>query len=321
MGKGKVLLLHLLAVVAGWGMVAGLRPVVGSWEPGGKASAESRAPSKTGRIRSTAEIAAGQKLLQSFTAARQGGHRGGFDATSGPKPALRDLVDEYRKDSGFDPAVPAPSWDIEGQSEEDRSATIKERSKIIKYYLNLHRLLGTYFEGEHGPDPTHAFLLGRLDAGAIYDSLAAHLPGAAADHTLRRALYDRLAPLDPVRAAALLTPLSEDEAAQWKRDLFASRSTSFAPETAFALLSSTPPSGDPVEGEMRVAAWNLATREFLERYSSDYLPWVEQYPAGPDREEAAAALLRRLEKDDLPGYRRIRALVTDPQTLASFPPR
>ena len=93
------------------------------------------------------------------------------------------------------------------------------------------------------------------------------------------------------------------------------------PDTAFALLSSTPPSGDPVGVEMRAAAWNVATREFLERYRSDYLPWVEQYPAGSVREEAAAALLRRLEKDDLPGYRRIRALVTDPQTLASFPPR
>jgi hypothetical protein len=72
---------------------------------------------------------------------------------------------------------------------------------------------------------------------------------------------------------------------------------------------------------MRAATWNKATRDFLERYRSDYLPWVEQLPAGPVREEAAAALLRHLEKDDLPGYRRIRALVTDPAKLASFPPR
>lgn len=314
MGKGKVLLLHLLAVVAGWGMVAGLRPVVGSWETGGEASAESRAPSKTGRVRSTAEIAEGQKLLQRFTAANKAVPPGGSDADAGLELSLRDLVDTFVKESGFDPAARGPSSDDEGRSAEEWISS-------VKYNRNLFRLLGTYLEGEHGPDPTHAFLLGRLDAGAIYDSLATHLPGAAADHTLRRALYEQLAPLDPVRAAALLTPLSEDEAAQWKRDLFASRSSSFAPDTAFTLLSSTPPSGDSAGIEMRAAAWNVATREFLERYRSDYLPWVEQYPAGSVREEAAAALLHHLEKDDLPGYRRIRALVTDPRTLASFPPR
>ena len=313
MGKAKAVLLHLLALAAGWGIVAALRPVVGSWQSGGgEAAAESRAPAKTGRIRSTAEIAAGQQLLQRFTADRQGDHPGGSDP--GPELSLRDLVDAFKKESDFDSAAPAPSPDTGGQSEEERRAS-------MKYHINLPRLLETYLEGEHGPDPTHAFLLGRLEAGAIYDSLAAHLPGAAADHTLRRALYGQLAPLDPVRAAALLAPLSEDEAAQWKRDLFARRSSSFTPDTAFALLSSTPPGGDPAGIEMRAAALNVATRDFFDRYGSDYLPWVEQLPAGPDREEVAAALLRHLEKDDLPGYRRIRALVTDPAKLASFPPR
>lgn len=315
MGKGKALVLHLLAIAAGWGIVAALRPVVGSWHSdGGEAAAESRAPSKTGRVRSTAEIAAGQQLLQRITNASKADPPVGANSDPGPELSLRDLVDTFVKESGFDPAARGPSSDDEGRS-------AAEQISSVKYHRNLFRLLGTYLEGEHGPDPIHGFLLGRLDAGAIYDSLAAHLPGAAADHTLRRALYNQLAPLDPVRAAALLAPLSEDEAAQWKRDLFARRSSAFTPDTAFALLSSTPPSGDPVGVEMRAAAWNVATREFLERYRSDYLPWVEQYPAGPAREEAAAALLRPLEKNDLPGYRRIRALVTDPAKLASFPPR
>lgn len=315
MGKGKAVLLHLLAVASGWGMVAALRPVVGKWQSGGgEAAAESRAPSKTGRVRSTAEIAAGQQLLQRITNASKADPPVGANSAPGPELSLRDLVDTFVKESGFDPAARAPSSDDEGRSAE-------ERIFGVKHNRDLFRLLGTYLEGEHGPDPTQAFLLGRLDAGAIYDSLAAHLPGAAAGHTLRRALYDQLALLDPVRAAALLAPLSEDEAAQWKRDLFASRSSAFTPDNAFALLSSTPPGGDAVGVEMRAAAWNVATREFLERYRSDYLPWVEQLPAGPAREEAAAALLRPLEKNNLPGYRRIRALVTDPRTLASFPPR
>lgn len=314
MGKGKAVLFHLLAVAAGWGMVAALRPVVGSWQAGREVAAESRAPSKTGRVRSTAEIAAGQQLLQRFTDARQGDHPGGSDVAPDPELSLRDLVDTFVKESGFDPAARAPSSDDEGRSAE-------ERIFGVKHNRDLFRLLGTYLEGEHGPDPTHAFLLGRLEAGTLYESLATHLPGAAADDTLRRALYNQLAPLDPVRAAALLEPLSDNEADQWKRDLFASRSSSFTPDTAFALISSTPAGGDPVGVEMRAAAWNVATREFLDRYRSDYLPWVEQLPAGPGRDEAAIALLRPLEENDLPGYRRIRALVSDPRTLASFPPR
>jgi hypothetical protein len=190
-----------------------------------------------------------------------------------------------------------------------------------EYHMILERILRDYLEGERGPDLTHAFRNGRLEAGALYDSLAAHLPGAAGDHTLRRVLFDNLAPLDPVRAAALLAPLSEEEAAQKKGSLVVARTSVFTPDTAYALLSSIPASGDSARWE-REYAWSQVTSGFLERYGSDYLPWVEQLPAGRDREEAAAgALLSYLKKGDLSGYRRIRALVTDPRILSLFPPR
>jgi hypothetical protein len=315
MGKGKAVLLHLLAVAAGWGIVAALRPVVGSWQSGGgEVAAESRAPSKTGRVRSTAEIAAGEKLLQSFTAASKADPPGGSDAVQGHGLSLRDLVFRVARESGFDPAAPAPSKDGIGESEEERHA-------FASYHMMLRGLLRYCLEGEVGPDLAHAYRVGRLEAGALYDSLAAHLPGAAADQTLRRALYFQLAPLDPVRAADLLAPLSEDEAAEMKCNLVVGGKRAVTPDTAFALLSSIPATGNAAGIERRESAWSLATREFLRRYGSDYLPWVEELPAGPDREEAAAALLGRLEEDDLPGYRRIRALVTDPRKLAFFPPR
>lgn len=314
MGKGKAVLLHLLAVAAGWGIVAALRPVVGSWQSGGEAAAESRAPSKTGRIRSTAEIAAGQKLLERITEARQGDQPGGSGSDPGPELSLRDLVEAFKKESGFDPAAPAPCPDTGGQSEEERRAS-------MKYHINLARLLETYLHGEHGPDLAHAFRVGRLEAGALYDTLATHLPRAAVDHTLRLALYDQLAVLDPVRAAALLAPLSEDEASEMKWHLFAGSTSAFTPDTAFALLSSIPATGNAVPIELRESAWNVATREFLDKYRSDYLHWVEQLPAGPDREAAAVALLSHLEKGDMSGYRRIRALVTDPRKLAPYPHR
>lgn len=312
MERRVFILVHLAVVIAGWGAGAGLRSFGVAGDEGGRVDLEDPAPAKTGvRTRTPAEVAAGREVLQRILGTMRSSPA---QETPSPELSIEELVEKELRRRGIDPAAPAPKLGDGGGSGE-------EAVEARDYHQVLAHFLARYLNGEHGPDLAHGFRHGRLDALVIYDSLATHLPGAAADQTLRRALYRQLGPLDPAGADALLELMSEDEAAQWKRDLFASRSSSFTPDTAFTLLSSTPPSGDSAGIEMRAAAWNVATREFLERYRSDYLPWVEQYPAGSVQEEAAAALLRHLEKDDLPGYRRIRALVTDPQTLASFPPR
>jgi len=312
MERRVFILVHLAVVIAGWGAGAGLRSFGVAGDEGGRVDLEDPAPAKTGvRTRTPAEVAAGREVLQRILGTMRSSPA---QETPSPELSIEELVEKELRRRGLDPAAPAPKL-VDGGGSGEEAVEARDYHQVLAHFL------ARYLNGEHGPDLAHGFRHGRLDALAIYDSLATHLPGAAADQTLRRALYRQLASLDPVGADALLELMSEDEAAQWKRDLFASRSSSFTPDTAFTLLSSTPPSGDSAGIEMRAAAWNVATREFLERYRSDYLPWVEQYPAGSVREEAAAALLRHLEKDDLPGYRRIRALVTDPQTLASFPPR
>lgn len=316
MGKGKAVLLHLLAVAAGWGIVAVLRPVVGSWQRGGEAAAESRAPSKTSRVRSTAEIAAGQKLLQRYTDAQAAVRPGGTLPNPGPELSLRDMVDSFRRDTGFDPAAPAPSRNDEIQQSEE------ERDAFANYHMILGGVLGAYLEGNFGPDLAHAFRVGRLDAGTLYDSLAAHLPGAAADHTLRRALYDELAPLDPVRAATLLQPMPEDEATRKKYEtLSAAQASALSPEASFAIFSTIPKAEVGSWLNPNRATWTEATYAFASDFGTDYLPWLEQLPAGTHRDHFAAPVLHLLEDRDLPGYRRIRLLVTDPEILKEYPPR
>lgn len=311
MGKGKALILHLIAIAAGWGIVTALRPVVDSWQAGEEAAAESIAPSKTSRLRSNAEVAAGQKLLQRLTEARQ---EDSAAADPGPTLSLQQLIDESRRIAGFDPAEPAPPWNDEGKSEDETAAT-------WEYQRLLSDLLDSYLNGSHGPDLAHAFRRGRLDAVALYDTLAVHLPGAATNDTLRRILYQELALLDPVRAAALLDSLPEKEATAAKYQTFSDGMGGYTPDTVFALLSTVPAPADGSGDANRQSIGIESALHFPQIWGSDFLPWVEQLPAGSYRDGVATTLLSRLQAADLPGYRRMRALVGDPALLENYPPR
>ncbi len=133
---GKKLLLHLLAVAAGWGMVAALRPVVVAGLAERQADAESREPGKTPRPRSPADIAAGQKLLQRLIAARPGD-----PAVSAPYSpySFAELVVEYRRKAQFDPDAPAPPREDDSRSPEE-SAAAAEYHELLGNLEVLRRL-------------------------------------------------------------------------------------------------------------------------------------------------------------------------------------
>ncbi len=315
---GKKLLLHLLAVAAGWGMVAAVRPVVvAGWEHR-QVAVENPAPGKTGiRTGNPAEEATGRELLQRFEVERLS-YQHTLD-TPGPELLIEELIDKELRRRGIDPAAPAPKLADQGGSGE-------EANDVEEYHQVLAQFLGSYLNGEHGPDLAHGFRHGRVDAVALYDSLANHLPGAAADDTLRRALYRQLAHLDPVRAAALVDPMPEAEATALKheiirppRSLFTPARAVLAPDKAYQLLSSIAAPAEDSEVLQRELSWIRVTDDFLETYGSDYLHWVEGLPAGAGRDQASAGLLRCLQDKDPASYRRIRRLVTDPEILKEFP--
>jgi hypothetical protein len=303
MGKGKVVVLHLLAVAAGWGMVAALRPLVAAGPAERQAAAEGREPGKTPRTRSPsdiADVAGGQELLQRLTDARPED-----PAASDPfwPYSFAELVARYRRKAQFDPDAPAPPRVDEGRSPEENAAA-------AAYHELLGNLLAGHLKGEAGHDVSHAFRHGRLEAQAIYDSMAPHLPGATADDTLRIALYRQLAPLDPDRAEVLLEPLPDPHATVVKYEAFMASASEFTPDSAFALLSSIPPPDDFYGRLRRFQAWASVTENLHLQYGSDYLHWLEQLPSGVDRDFAAAAVAERLPTDDLASYQRLRALIT-----------
>jgi hypothetical protein len=313
MGKGKALLLHLLAVVAGWGMVAGLRPVVGSWAENRRDAEETPAPAKSGtRTRTAGEVAAGRELLLGIEA-QQRLHPQPFIPPS-PEVPIEELIDKELRRRGIDPAAPAPTLADGGGSGEDAVAAA-EYHQVLAHFLDLH------LNGEHGPDLAHAFRQGRMDALAIYDLLAAHLPGVAADHTLRCALYRELAPRDPVRAEALLAPMTEAEAMQVKYQVIEQPSSPLTPDATFALLASVSAPTDFHSRVRRVLAWATVTESFLPEFGSDYLDWLEQLPAGVDRDFAGFAVAQRLPNDDLASHQRLRVLITGSYPLEGPPPR
>jgi hypothetical protein len=313
MGKGKALLLHLLAVVAGWGMVAGLRPVVGAWAENRRDAEENPLPGKSGaRVLTADEVAAGRELLLGIEA-EQRLHPNPFFPPS-PELPIEELIDKELRRRGIDPAAPAPTL-------ADEVGSGEEAVEAREYHQVLAQFLDSYLNGEHGPDLAHGFRHGRVDASAIYDLLAAHLPGAAADHTLRRALYRELAPLDPVRAEALLAPMTEAEAMQVKYRVIEQPSSPLTPDATFALLTSVSAPTDFHGRVRRVLAWGTVTESFLPEFGSDYLDWLEQLPAGVDRDFAALAVAQRLPNDDLASHQRLRVLITGSYPLEGPPPR
>jgi hypothetical protein len=306
------LVLHLLAAAAGWGIVAMLSHVVPAGWIGGQIAAESRAPAKSGvRTLTAADTAAGQKLLQRVTAALP---KDVIEADLGPLLSPEEFFEKARQVFGFDPAAPAPPW-------HDDSRTPEEEAAAREYQDLLVKVLGGYWNGGYGPDRAHAFRHGRIDAPALYESVARHLPGPAANDSLRIAAFHDLAPLDPVRAATLLQPLSDSAAAAVKYEVLRESPSAFTPDTAFALLSSIPPPADDSAALLRRDTWLVVAEKFHWAYGSDYLRWLEQLPAGVDRDYAAVALMAHLLEKDLPGYPRIRALVTESRMPHDYPPR
>jgi hypothetical protein len=307
----KAVVLHLLAVAAGWGIVVALRSDVSAAPALGAVAVERSLPTKSVRTRPPAEVAAGKKILQRLmTELPSSPDDFGAEASVSFAETLSALL----RKAGFDPAAPAPLRHFDsGSPHNDPDA--------LEYHDRLRVALESELDGSRGPDLAHAFRHGRVDAVALYDSLAAAMPGAAANDALRLALYDQLAPLDPVRAAALLQPLSADAATGIKYESFKQHRDAYLPDAAYALLSSIPTPADASAMIPRQSAWLGVTPEYLQTYGSDYLHWVEQLPAGTDRDWAAVALMVRLRENDLPAYRRMRAVVTDPRMLNGFPPR
>lgn len=297
MGKGKAVLLHLLAVAAGWGIVAALRPAAFA-QP---ANGEGTAPAKRISQVSVPDRPAGERILKRLSAGDS------LPEVSYGDSALAERYAEALQDIGIDPATFSASY-----------SGFKPTRKDLCYSI-LQSFLASSLDWHEGRDLRHAFRHGRMEAMEIHDLFAAELPLLAGTDLIRRSLYDQISDLDPIRAAILLETLPEERATGAKYWAARSYMTGFTPASFLALMRSLPqPEGDKAD-DRRQTAWRKRTVLFLERYGREYFNWVEQLPPGADRDAAAAALLGYLDPGDPVLVNRVRGLIKDP-VLRQEPP-
>jgi hypothetical protein len=291
MGKGKAVLLHLLAMAAGWGIVAAIRPAA-SEQP---ANGEGTAPTKRISQVSVPDRPAGERILKRLSAGDS------LPEVSYDDSALAERYAEALQDIGIDPATFSASYQGFEPTRKDLCYSILQ--SILAGSLNWH----------DGRDLRHAFRHGRMEAMEIHDLFAAELPLLAGTDLIRLSLYDQISDLDPARAAVLLDALPEERATGAKYWAARSYMTGFTPESFLALVRSLPqPEGDKADAG-RKNAWRKRTAMFLESYGGEYFKWVEQLPSGADRDAAAAALLGYLDPADPALVNRVRSLIKDPE--------
>lgn len=300
MGKGRVLLLHLLAVAAGWGMAAALRPAASAQSATGDGTAPT-APKKRISQVSVPDRPAGEQILKRLSAGDS------LPEVSYRESALAEQYAEALQDIGIDPATFAASYPGFDPTRKDLCYSI------------LQNFLASRLEWYAGRDLRHAFRHGRIEAMEIHDLFAAELPLLAGTDLIRLSLYDQIADLDPARAAILLETLPEERATGAKYWAARSYLTGFTPDSFLALMRTIPaPKGDGGKQRSR-EAWRKRMPLFIERHGSEYFRWLEQLPAGADRDAAGAALLEYLDPGDTTLIGRIRGLIDDPAFLDQSP--
>jgi hypothetical protein len=300
--KGRILL-HLAAAIAGWGIVQSLRSSFSDQQLNGGGTAAHSEPAGKFRNAFPADRPAGEMLLKRLAAGDS------LPEVNYGDSALAERYAEALQDIGIDPATFSSSYPGFDPTRKDLCYSI------------LQNFLASSLEWHDGRDLRHAFRHGRMEAMEIHDLFAAELPILAGTDLIRLSLYDQIADLDPDRAEVLLEPLAEAEAAGarlWAARAFAS---GFTLESFLALMRNLPESeGDEGNGGRR-NAWRDRTPSFLERHGGEYLRWVEQLPAGADRDAAATGLLEYLDPGDPALVTRVRALIEDPDLSADPAPR
>lgn len=185
------ILLHLAAVLAGWGIVQ-------SQKPASPETAGSMAPGKAS-IREARDRVAGEKLLRRLVP----------DLAPAPPVEVRrhegTLEERVKKMIEDDPFAP---YETENS---DENAISHFREEIQ-----------TALSPVDGPDLSYAFQKGRLEARQVLATLQDILPDLGGEALFAKAVFLELCQIDPFRAADLLDGLAPGERASWLMDGFSS---------------------------------------------------------------------------------------------------
>lgn len=179
------ILLHLAAVLAGWGIVQ-------SWQPASPETVGSMGPGKAS-IREAREREAGDKLLRRLV----------------PDLAPAPPVEVRRHEGTLEERV-------KKMIEEDPFAADAAGMFPVNFVRCIREEIDDTILGVDGPDFSCAFRHGRLDARQVLSTLHEIFPDLAGEALFAKAVFLELFQIDLSRAADLLAGLAPAERA-WKR--------------------------------------------------------------------------------------------------------
>ena len=303
----KAVILHLSMVVAGWGTVTVVGPLVRAMLDTEEHEAFV-APTKTNRVR--IDPFGGQRLLERL-------RKEVAPEPVGPPGSLDERVKQLVAEAYTNDGQPITAEDLERHR---KRAIVEQMARIV--------------HGRNGPDYSYAFRHGRMEAQEILELLADRMPEHTADPYFPVMLYHCLVREDPERAEPLLAGLSDRERARQHDSLLGGSQPVFSatvpraevvtqsdgptfyvespipapdPEFAMALLAAIPWEREHFRRFDHRWVWNACARQVGSHYYGDYMAWLEALPPGEDRDMAIArALANRppgIEQPDAPGGR------------------
>lgn len=159
-------------------------------------------------------------------------------------------------------------------------------------------------------DVMYSFMEGTTDAAAVLASVKAAVPdsGEAFPDLVQDQVYAVLVAKKPAAAVELLAGLPEAERYQKVNELaYHAIGINPRPERIHELFEAVPHESGVGQEAAREAAWHRVGSKAYALYGDDYLVWLKQLPAGPNRDMAVSAMVQQLERTEPAKANQLRA--------------
>ena len=170
-----------------------------------------------------------------------------------------------------------------------------------------------FLASDDGPDFSHAFRHGRMEAPHILKLLGARFPEYDEAGLLPSRFHAVLCREDPRRAAVLLDTLPEEGQVLVMAGNFRRSFYDVSLETVRQALELLPRSDDEDVAAARREIFYSLVDHGLDDYGSDYLQWIDTLPEESDREMALEGMASRIAGSTDWKRREIRAIIGDIQ--------
>lgn len=269
MQKVARILLHLTALLVGWGIARPLLPVAP--EPAGKQAVDDISLGKTS-AREAGDQELGEALLRRLVP---------DVAPSPPAVVVRhegSLAERMAKAGVTDPFA-------DDYPDPDGPALSYLRNEIRE----------TLF-GKSGPDFSYAFRRGRMEAPQVTAALGEIFPDLAGEKLFARAVFVELYRIDPVRATIPLYSQNQKERDSCLRATLGPSMWDKRPDKSLARLNLELEVGEGSAVVGMLSSGTYIGSEFHGAFGNDYAEWLLLQPPSKGRDRMLNDLVAMLEK-------------------------